>query len=564
MGEALAKVPPGADTPSGRNCTADTSLVQLRGANHLFYGDNKTVMRDMLDSQSVDLIYLDPPFKSDRNYNLIYSTMTGLPVPEQADAFCDTWQSNTSKAELMERLPALMKEAGVESAYLNFWMTWVSALQGSQQPLLAYLYYMVERLLWMKPILKDTGSIYLHCDSTASHYIKVMMDGIFGHKNFRNEIIWQRTGAHSDARQWGRVTDTILFYSKSDKWTWNTQYEPYAEGYIKERYKYIDEKTGQRYWRNTMTAAGQGPARMFRGVLMEPPTGTHWRFSQAKIDELDAAGGIYYSPSGKPYVKSYLHSKKGRPVQSLWTDIVMSKSGGERLGYPTQKPIALLKRIIQASSNPGDVIFDPFCGCGTTIYAAQEVGGRNWAGCDVAILAVKLVREVLMERYRLAEGADFTVSGIPNSVEAAQDLFQRDPFQFQHWAVERVGGFPMQKKVADRGIDGRIYYESDKGLRSMVLSVKGGKTKPEHIRELVGTMESTPDADLAGFICLSEPSTQMKEAAAQAGKFLYRDVPYPRVQMLTIKQIVEQKQEFKSPTKLGSRIATGQAALPIG
>lgn len=564
----------------------DTTSVPL--TNRLLYGDNVTVMRDLMPARSVDLIYLDPPFKSDKNYNLIYSTMTGLPVPEQADAFCDTWQMNTSKADLLERLPRLMREAGVEPAYLNFWMTWVSALQGAQMHLLAYLYYMVERLLWMKPLLKDTGSIYLHCDPTASHYIKVMMDGIFGHQNFRNEVIWKRTSAHSGAKRYGPVHDVILFYSKSDTYTWNKVFQKYDESYVAKKFKRVDSKTGQPFQDHDLTGPGTrtGPSgQPWRGS--DPTTrGRHWQPASylyekykaltgeelkqypflERLDRLDELGLIHWTDrhGGFPRYKQFLADAPGLPLQDIWTDISpVNSMADERLGYPTQKPIALMKRIVTASSNPGDVIFDPFCGCGTTIYATQEIGQRTWIGCDIAILAVKLIREILTERYRLADGVDFTVDGIPNSAEAAEHLFKRDPFQFQHWAVERVGGFPMLKKVADRGIDGRIYYESDTGLRSMVLSVKGGKVKPEHIRELIGTMNAERDADLAGFICLNEPSTQMKQAAAKAGSFVYRDVQYPKVQMLTIKQIVEAKQEFKSPTKVGSKISTGQAALPI-
>lgn len=557
----------------------------LGPGNHLLYGDNATVMRDMMGSKSVDLIYLDPPFKSDKNYNLIYSTMTGLPVPEQAEAFCDTWNLNTSRADLLEKLPKLMKEAGVESAYLNFWLTWVQALQGTQVHLLAYLYYMVERLLWMKPILRDTGSIYLHCDPAASHYIKVMMDGIFGHENFRSEIIWKRTSAHSGAKRYGPVHDVILFYSKSDVYTWNKIFQPYDAEYIAEFFDQKD-KGGRPWTRTDLTGPGTRkgdsglPWRGFdpteRGRHWQPPSYFYEKYKalsgddlanynlNERLDKLDTIGLIHWpaKKGGMPRGKRFLEDTKGVPLQDVWTDIrPLHNLSKERLGYPTQKPIALMKRIVEASSRPGDVIFDPFCGCGTTVYAAQELGRRTWIGCDIAILAVKLIREILTARYRLAEGTDFTVDGIPNSVESARELFRRDPFQFQHWAVERIGGFPMVKKVADKGIDGRIYYETSTGLRSMVLSVKGGKLKPGDIRDLLGTLKSTDDADLGGFISLHEPTPLMKEAANAAGDFTYRDVKYPRVQMLTIRQIVEGKVDFKSPTKIGSRLSTGQVNL---
>jgi DNA modification methylase len=538
--------------------------MPLGPGNHLLYGDNATVMRDLMGSQSVDLIYLDPPFKSDKNYNLIYSTMTGKPVPEQAEAFCDTWTLNTSKADLLERLPNLMREAGVDSAYLNFWITWVSALQGSQASLLAYLYYMVERLLWMKPILRDTGSIYLHCDPAASHYIKVMMDGIFGHENFRNEIIWKRTSAHSSAKRYGPVHDVILFYSKSDTFTWNPQFQPHDPEYIASHYRNMTPG-GRRYTLSDLTAAGTRKGSSGQPWKGFDPTdkGNHWKFTIENLDKLDAAGRIYWSKKqgAWPRYIRYLDEVKGTALQDVWTDIPpVNAKANERLGYPTQKPIALMKRIVGASSKPGDVVFDPFCGCGTTVYATQEVGGRQWIGCDIAILAVKLIREILGERYRLAEGSDFRVTGIPNSVESATALFERDPFQFEHWAVERVGGFPTRRS-GDRGIDGKVYYETSTGLRSMVLSVKGGQIKPEFVRELSGVVRDEPDADLGGFICLKTPTRKMLEAARDAGDFTYRGVRYPRVQILTVKQILEDKIDFRSPTKVGSKLTTGQRNL---
>ena len=243
----------------------------------------------------------------------------------------------------------------------------------------------------------------------------------------------------------------------------------------------------------------------------------------------------------------------------------MNSQAGDRLGYPTQKPLDLAKRIIEASSNKGGVVFDPFCGCGTTVYAAQEAE-RTWIGCDIAILAIKLIREILAgNRYRLVEGTHFLVDGIPVSVEQAEELFHHDPFQFQHWAVERAGGFPMQEKTADRGIDGRMYFETKgEALKSMVMSVKGGKTvRPTDIRDLRGVLEREDDCELAGFISLKEPSKAMRAEAAQAGTYEYADVSYPRIQLLTVCEMMEDKREFQTPTRIGSRIATGQAALPL-
>jgi DNA modification methylase len=552
--------------------------------NKLFYGDNLKIMEQM-PLKSVDLIYLDPPFKSDQNYNLVYKTMTGKPVPEQAQAFCDTWEMDAEKEHLAKTMPVLMREKGVEDYYVEFWRLWMQALRHTQPHLLAYLIYMVQRLLWMKTILRPTGSVYLHCDPTASHYIKVMMDGIFGHKNFRNEIIWKRTFAHGGASRWGDVHDCLLFYTKSDKYTWNRVTQAHSEDYISDKYRFNDNRgqyrlvvltgpgvtkgeSGQPWRGYDPTAGGRHwavPKRAIAAIEAEGiniPSGLHERlellYEHGFIRFPQKAGGI----TGVPEFKLYLMAS-GQPIQDIISDIPpINSQATERLGYPTQKPIALLKRIITASSNKGDVVFDPFCGCGTTIYAAQ-VTERAWIGCDIAILAIKLMREILSERYRLAEGRHFTVDGIPASVEQAFELFKHDPFQFQHWAVERIGGFPTQKKGADFGIDGRLYFETKDTLKSMIISVKGGHIRPTDIRDLRGVLEREEGAELAGFISLQEPTRAMREEAAKAGMHNNGHESYPRLQLLTIKEIIEDKKEFKSPTKIGSRIATGQSLLPI-
>lgn len=539
---------------------------KAKAENRLYYGDNLEIMQRM-PSKSVDLIYLDPPFNSKQNYNLIYKNLTGKPVPEQAEAFCDTWEMDAEKERIAKNMPALMRDHGVDNYYVEFWRLWMHALRHSQPHLLAYLIFMVMRLLQMKTILRSSGSLYLHCDPTASHYIKVMMDGIFGHQNFRSEIIWKRTSAHSSAKRYGPVHDVLLYYTMSDRFTWNPQYGEYDQSYLDAFYTHVDPD-GRRWRRSDLTGAGirhGETGKPWRGIDVTEK-GRHWAYPPATLEEMDVAEKIHWpaKEGGIPMLKRYADEGKGVPLQDVWTDIPpMHNLSAERLGYPTQKPLNLLRRIIQASSNKGDVIFDPFCGCGTTIYAAHELG-RRWVGCDVAILAIKLVKEVLSERYHVAEGTAFAIEGIPASEEQAADLAKRDPFQFQHWAVERVGGFPMHKKVADQGIDGRIYFETKEALRAMVLSVKGGMIRPTDIRDLRGVLEREPDMDLAGFISLREPKKAMIAEADRAGVFEYQGVSYPRVQLLTIKQIVEEKREFKTPTRMGqTKITTGQAALPL-
>lgn len=316
--------------------------------NQLYYGDCLTIMREM-SVGSVDLIYLDPPFNSARDYNAIYKTETGQPLPDQIEAFCDTWTLDEERERALRQMPMLMRSSGLDDDIVEFWQLWMGALRKTNPALLAYLSYMTERLLIMRGLLKPTGSIYLHCDSTASHYIKVMLDAIFGHKNFRREIVWancDQSGFKSRARNWIRGSDTILYYVRGSKFTFNKEYLP------------LDEKTVRRY------------------------------------DKVDAEGNrfkIYKDKTTGKERRSYLQADRGASVSSVWTDIPSFQTvnnTGEFLGYATQKPVALLERIIRASSNEGDVVLDPFCGCASTVEAAHKLK-RNWIGIDIAIHAMK-------------------------------------------------------------------------------------------------------------------------------------------------------------------------------
>ena len=536
--------------------------------NRLYYGDNLTIMQQMA-KHSVDLIYLDPPLNSQQNYNLLYRTMTGKPVPEQAEAFCDTWEMDAEKEAVARSMPVLMREHGVDNYYLEFWRLWMNSLRHTQPKLLSYLIYMVQRLLHMKSLLRPTGSIYLHCDPTASHYIKVMMDGIFGHQNFQNEIVWERTFGHGDSRTWSRVSDYILFYTAGQKFTWNIPYEKHSTSYVESHYKNVDE-AGRAYQLTSILSPSARPNMMYEWKGF-PSSPLGWRFSRDTMADLDKQGRIWY-PTRKdgsldilkrPRFKRFLDEQNGSIATTIWTEInPINSRSAERLGYPTQKPIALLDRIILASSNPVDIVLDQFCGCGTTIYSSVK-NNRKWIGCDIAIWPIKLIREILAERYRLVEDTNFKVDGIPVSVAQGEELFQHDPFQFQHWAVERVGGFPMQRKVADRGIDGRLYFETRDGLQEVVLSVKGGAVRPTDIRDLRGVLEREQSAALAGFISLREPSYAMRKEAAEAGQYEYQGVAYDRIQMLTIKEILEDKREFHTPSRVGTKITTGQHNLAL-
>ncbi|KAK3604255.1 hypothetical protein CHS0354_002063 [Potamilus streckersoni] len=531
--------------------------------NQLYYGDNLTIMRAMPDD-SVDLIYLDPPFNSKRNYNIVYKTMTGKPVPEQVEAFCDTWEMDAEKEDLMKHMPEVLSSCGADDRFIQFWNYWCVALRHSQPTLLAYMLYMTVRLAEMKRILKPTGSLYLHCDPTASHYIKVMMDGIFGQKNFRNEIIWKRQtakkGSQYKKRTYGTSTDTIFFYTKSDDWYF--EIPKTIVNKQEKRAKFNKTDTDGRNYRldNILrnSSLGERPNLVYeyKGYTPDKPG---WMVSREKLEQMDSEGRLYWSESGRPYRKYFADEYDGKEVSNVWTDIFIA-SAKERLGYPTQKPIALLERIITASCPKNGVVFDPFCGCGTTVCAAH-LNNRKWIGCDIAILSVRLIQEVLLERYGLVKDRDYKTDGIPTSVEGARMLFEKDPFQFQNWCIEYTGGFCNNKKTADRGIDGRIYFhDADKIMRSMLISVKGGKTGPADVRDLRGTLERD-EAQMAGLICIQEPTKAMQTEAEAAGFYELSGTKYRRVQLLTIKDMVEDKKIFHVPNQAGVASGVGLAVL---
>ncbi len=527
----------------------------------LYYGDNLDILRRYIPDESVDLIYLDPPFNSSADYNVIFRDETGRHSDGQMTAFDDTWHWGPDAERQYLFLTNSAYHQGAVSAP-------VSALVGAfhagirPSPMLAYLVEMAVRLVEMRRTMKRTGSLYLHCDSTASHYLKLILDAIFGADQFRNEIIWQRTGAHNDAKRWGRITDSILFYTKSDTFTFHPQFAEYDPAYVAERYRY-DDGDGRKFWPNTMTAPAHGrpvASMTFRGQVMAPPTGTMWRFTQAEIDRLEAAGRIYYSAKGKPYVKSYLDERLGRPAQNLWTDIAMpkslarhtSKSPSERLGYPTQKPLALLERIIAASSNPGDVVLDPFCGCGTAVIAAQKLG-RQWAGIDITYLAIAVMKARLRDSFPGL--GDVEVVNRPTEVAGARAMLDgslESKYQFQWWALDLVGASPrgdQKKKGADAGIDGVITFTGAGGkLDTCIVSVKSGGVGRAADQAVKGDMAS-PGAAMGLVVGRDEPTAGMKAEAAAAGVY-YSEVSgkdYPAIQLLTIRELLEEGRRPQLP-----------------
>lgn len=545
--------------------------------NRLYFGDCLTIMQDM-PLKGIDLIYLDPPFNSNHSYNAIYKDETGRPLPDQIEAFCDAWELNRERERAIKHMPVLMREAGVDDAIAEFWKIWMNALRNTQPRLLAYLSYMVERLIWMRGLLKPTGSLYYHCDDTTSHYMKVLLDGIMGHNNYRNELIWRRVlGGKSDAGQYGRNSDRILFYTRTDDFYFvPPRLKKMRQETIDKWYRKEDEIG--RYVSRPLTAAGEtfgDSGQVWRG---KKPTG-HWTVPRIlarryesdtglklegsvreRLDILAENGYIDFSSNGLPSWRRYLHEATLPRVHDIWADDEVkpiARNARERMGYDTQKPLSLMDRIIKASCPPDGVVFDPFCGCGTTLESAQQLG-RRWIGIDIAIHAIKRVTRIrLEERQGLVEGRDFTIDGVPRNVEGAEHLWGGDPYHFQRWAVEAVDGFVTSKKSADGGIDGRIYFEAGlPDLQSMVLEVKGGKNVGiKDLRALSNTLDYS-GALMAGLIILAPLGKRKQQNfdkhMARAGDLEIDGVVYPRMQMLTVAEIFEGKR-FKTPIVRGKR-----------
>lgn len=537
------------------------------GKNKLIYGDNLTIMQEM-PRNCIDLIYLDPPFNSNRNYNMMYKTMTGYPVPEQAEAFCDMWTLDSKDIEKLRMIRHTLESYELDSDIIDFWDNWLKALRTTNEKLLSYLFYMMERLFEMRRILKPTGSIYLHCDPTASHYIKVMMDGVFGHSNFRNEIVWQRREEKHNLAKYhmGKSHDVILFYAKNENSYYEKIYTPYREDYIKDHYNHKDDIG----YYSTFPATNEGGGNKlyeFKGITRA------WRFSKENMEKLYNDNMLTQATTTSPFrYKKYLKDAKGIPLDDCWLDIKPIR-GKSSLGYPTQKPIALLERIIKASCPIDGVVFDPFCGCGTTIYATQKLNleqraTRKWIGCDIAVLSTRLIKDTLelgkkpLMNEPLKQGVDFELCGYPMSVEGAQLLFEKDPKQFEHWAVEWVGGFINKKQSGDKGIDGRIYFEKkDKELGKMLISVKGGKhITPSMVRELKGTMEREK-SEFASLILTIPPTKGMIEEASQTGQYEFNGIKYDRIQILTTKEMTEDKKIFNLPNRIGNKHKDNQLEM---
>lgn len=523
--------------------------------NTLFYGDNLTILRDHIPNEAIDLVYLDPPFNSNRSYNVLFKDESGRESEAQITAFDDTWHWNMATEHTYNEL-------------VTYWPGQVGSMIGALRQsiginqMMAYLVMMAARLVELHRVLKPTGSLYLHCDPTASHYLKIVMDAIFDIKNFQNEISWKRTTTKSDFRQgaknWPRIRDVILHYAKDiDRQTvFNQPFATYSDEYLESKYRSVDS-TGRRYMLDNLTAPGAGsrghPQYEFMGVTR------YWRYGREKMEQLLAEGRIIQPrPGAVPRYKRYLDEVKGIAIGDTWDDIsAINSMAQERLGYPTQKPLALLERIIQASSNPGDWVLDPFCGCGTSIAAAQKLG-RRWIGIDITHLSIAL------QKYRLEAmfpGIQFKVMGEPEDLGAARQLAHDDRYQFQWWALSLVKAKPLGtgddksgKKGADRGIDGVINFIDDPTgkPKRVLVQVKSGKVKSGDIRDLRGTVERE-QAAIGVFITLEPKTSEMIKEAATAGFYHSPgwSQDYPKIQILTIDELL-QGAEIKMPPAYGT------------
>ena len=520
--------------------------MQGLAANVLYYGDNLDVLRRHIPDGCIDLIYLDPPFNSNRSYNILFRESTGAASEAQIEAFEDAWRWGDAAARAYEDV-----QTGPHQNVARMLRAMVEGL--GHNDVTAYLTMMAVRLVELHRALKDTGSIYLHCDPTAGHYLKVLMDSVFGAKNFRNQIVWRRSHPHGNiSRKFGSIHDTVLFYVRdAASSTWNQvaiRHDP-SDPEVRKQYSRWDEQR-QDWWQPT-SLLNPNPNRPnltyeYHGHVKV------WRWTREKMLEIERQGRIYVpADGGIPRYKRFLGEQRGRLVQDVWEDIE-PVTGSEALGYDTQKPVELLERIVSASSNPGDVVLDPFCGCGTAIHAAHKLD-RRWIGIDITHLAIGLVRRRMQDAF---PGIKIEVVGEPVDLAGARELAARDKYQFQWWALDRLGAQPVagkRKKGTDRGIDGVVpYFASPReDYRRAIVSVKGGEhVGVQAVRDLRGVLER--EKEPLGILLTLEPPTQpMVTEAASAGfhhsEFWNKD--YPRVQILTVEAMLAGKRPQLPPTR---------------
>ena len=544
----------------------------------LYYGDNLDILTRYLAAESVDLVYLDPPFDSAQNYNAFFEEKDGTAAAAQIQAFKDTWDWNEDSRAAYEELSLRADKLG------NVMRAFMEILGPTD--MMAYLAMMAPRLVELRRVLKTTGSLYLHCDPTASHYLKLLLDAVFGGDCYRNEITWKRRVGMSSAvhgsNRFGTITDILFFYARSESTAFHPQYnkdDPDYQRYVEERFTMVDEN-GRLFQPTSLVNPALRPNLIYEYKGYQPP-GNGWMITKEKMAQWDKEGRIYFpkEKTGRLRRKSFADELKGMPVQNLWLDIAeLNSQSAERLGYPTQKPVALLERIIAASSNPGDLVLDPFCGCGTTVDAAQKLG-RQWIGIDITHLAITLIKNRLHDTY----GGDLQmkVVGEPTDLSGARALAAQDKYQFQWWALGLVGARPVeQKKGADGGVDGKILFRDHPDPKqkphAIVFSVKGGGVGVKDVRELDSVVKKT-GAAIGVLISLAETTKPMRVEAVETGSYTstFNGQKYPRLQLLTIKQLlagmpvkrpsgnVAVDETFKKAPKAKGKAGAGQSEFGL-
>ena len=509
--------------------------------NRLYFGDNLPILREHVADASVDLIYLDPPFNSNATYNVLFRERSGDESAAQIAAFDDTWhwslESERAYQDVITHGPA--KVGDLLAAMRSFL---------GQNDMMAYLTMMAQRIIELHRVLKPTGSIYLHCDPTASHYLKLLLDAVFGNGNFINEISWQRSQIRSTIhRRYRRAHDVILFYGKSARYQFAVQYRELSNASL-ELYNGMDERGHYQLVPLLVSGRRNGETgQSWRGIdpNQRGRNGMHWVTTPANLDQYDAENRVHWPDrvGGVPRLKYYLDESPGTPVNDFWYDIPLIPSQSpEALGYPTQKPEALLERIINASSNEGDVVLDPFCGCGTAVVAAERLN-RRWIGIDVTHLAISLIRHRLHDTFG-GELRPYEVIGEPEDVSSAEALAQQDRYQFEWWALGLVDARPARDKRrgADSGVDGYInFFDDNSGKpKRIVVQVKSGHVNRGMIATLKGDMEREK-AEIGLFITLAEPTRPMLNEATASGFYEPEHYPgqqYPRLQILTIEELL--------------------------
>jgi len=509
--------------------------------NKLFYGDNLDNLRRFIRDETVDLCYIDPPFNSQRNYNQIYNNV-GTEDRAQAQAFVDTWTWDDHANRCFDEI--LRNENGVQTQQSIALISGLEKVLGKGS-LFAYLVSMTVRIAEIRRVLKQTGSFYIHCDDVADSYLRLICDSLFVARggDFKNEIVWKRTSAHSDSTRYGRNTDRILFYTASGKSTWNDPYQKYDEAYV-EQYYSREDPDGRKWMSGDASAAG------LSGGGYEYEWNGHtkvWRYPKETMQRLHDEGRIFYTRNGVARRKRYLDESNGMPAQDLWSDIQALRSWhAELLGYPTQKPEALLERIISASSNEGDTVLDAFCGCGTSVAVADKLK-RQWIGMDITYQSVALILKRLKDSGGQEAVDNVELHGVPRDMEGVDALIHKKDDrvrkEFEKWAILTYSdnrAVINEKKGADRGIDGVAYTRKSKDeVLPVMISVKSGNVGAAMIRDLRGVVERE-GAACGILITRNEPSKPMMQEAKAAGQFKPEHfAAFDRMQIVTVQEILD-------------------------